>query len=236
MEVTVQQRSERVVKGWHVVVGLLVLSVLLVVVIVFGSLAAGPPVRGGVQLSTYVDEPEVDFHVGDRLVGTSRGEMFVTWDEILGWNGQEPLGIVLPHTAPPVPGAGAIESLSKVHAELLAGPGATVVFVEANSWSGLGESEFARMEILLRRADGSLDQVFCLNAQLVGHFGQTYRLLIPVRVRSRGQPSSGYFTGYGSGGLGFAGGVFQEWQFESTEPPQELVAEIENNGLWTPRK
>jgi hypothetical protein len=232
-------RFERPLKGWHIALGLVTMSVLLVAVVVVVSIVTGPPVLGGVQLSTGRGEPDVDFYVGDRLVGSGRGEMFVTWDEILGWNGQVPLAIVLPNTAPPVSREpDAVESLSRADAERLSGPGASVISVQAGSpiWSGLGESEFARKEILLRRVDGSLDQVFCLDARLVGRLGRTYRVLVPIRVRLRAPSSTGYFTSDSSCGSysAISNRVVAVGEFESTDPPEELAAEIQERGLWQP--
>ena len=239
MTIFAPPNSERSLKGWHVALGLVALLVILAFTVVIISTVTGPPVLGGVQLGTGRGETDVEFYVGERLVGSSRGEILVTWDEILGFSGQEPLGILLPSTAPPVPrDPGDIESLSQVDAERLAGAGASVISVQAGSpiWSGLGESVFARKEILLRRADGSLDQVFCLDTRLVGRFGQTYRLLIPIRVRPLDPSSNGWFS-FDSGGSSYSAmsnHVVANERFVSANPPEELASEIEEKGLWTP--
>ena len=240
MQAPFQPDRRRSLKGWHIAAALAVPAVLLIAAIVAVFLA-GPPVQGGLRLGTAVGEPDLELYVGDRLVGLN--EAFVTWDDILGWDGQEPLGIVLRENALPVPkDQSEIESLSGADAVSLAGPGAAVVSVEAGNpmWSRYQDRhEFAKKEILLRRADGSLDQVFCLDGRLTDLHGNTRRVLVPIRVRPRNGSSATYSKSEArrTGGGRFSNflhRVTPEWNFESTEPPEDLAAELEKEGLWTP--
>jgi hypothetical protein len=225
----------------RIVIGLGTLCALLIVLTGWAFFFGDLPLGGGVRLGTAVDEPDLEIYVDDRLVGVREG--FVTWREVLGMDGQEPLGILLPDDARPMPvEPEQIEQAVAADAELLADTGAAVLSVEMGNpmmESYSSGHDFARYEILLRRGDGRLDQVFCLEGRLRDYYGRTHRVLVPIRVRRRGGSTDSYFTSEArsSGGGRFANffhRVTPEWNFESTDPPPDVAAEIAEKGLWTP--
>lgn len=236
-----QEYRKRRLNLSHLVVIAAVVSLLVLVVMAARTLR-GPTVGGGVRLGTAYGEPELELYVGDRLIALNQG--MVAWEEILGLDGGKRTGIPLPADAPSVPDDPAqIASLTQADAERLAGDGASVVSVAAGNppWSSYhGRHEFAKKEILLRRADGTLDHLFCLDTRLTDLYGNAHRLLVPIRVRPREGSTGRLFTSEArSGGGGrfdsFLHRVTPEWNFKSAEPPPELAAEIAEHGLWTPQ-
>jgi len=132
--------------------------------------------------------------------------------------------------------------LGEITAERLAGKGATIVHASNGSpvWFAYPHGhEFSTKEILLRRADGGLDQVFCLEGRLNGLFGNPQRVIVPIRVRTRrGTPDAYFTTESRSTARGRFDNVLNrvcpEWNFERTTPPPEFAEEINMQGLWRP--
>ena len=223
----------------HIVAIAAVVSLLLAAVAAVG-LFSDSAVGGGVRLGTAYGEPDLELYVGDSMVAINEG--IVSWEEILGHGGDSALGIPLPAATPVPDDPNQIASLTQDDAERLAGAGARILFVKHGNPPWLmydGRHEFAKKEILLRRADGSLDHLFCLDGRLTDLFGNPHRVLVPIRVRARGGATGKLFTSEAGGGAGgrfdnFLHRVTPDWNFRSTDPPAELADELAERGLWTP--
>lgn len=243
-DVTVR-KSTRSRRWIPVAAGLAALLLLLAVLIY----QARTPVAGGLGLGA---EPGVELFVGDRLAGVGGAD--VRWSEIFGWSGDRPLGIVLPPGARDVPNVGnpsasdSPEWIREATAERLGGKGATIVQISAGNppqFSYSGRHKYEKKELLLRRSDGTLDQVFCLDVEVTGLFGRRYRAIVPIRPRAPQGESAQYFstdTGPwepkgGRIGRRFDNGYTRmvvSWGFAAAEPPPEVAAEIFEKGLWRP--
>jgi hypothetical protein len=231
------------------------------------------PVDGYLVLGSHSEDHDCEIYVGDRFVGV--GAAKIAWSEILGWHGHEPLGIVLPkdaswpprptevggnqrssEPAPPAVPAGPL-SVGEATAERLAGNGATIVHFAGGSPIRSAYSCrhcFAHKEMLIMRGDRTLDHVFCLDAGFTDILGRTYRVLVPIRVRSPDPKHAGMFTSSNSyctrierdGNKVVAWGhasyprngwihrYSHAWGFQSVDPPDEFADEIRARGLWKP--
>ncbi|MCL4195675.1 MAG: hypothetical protein KJZ87_28320 [Thermoguttaceae bacterium] len=228
--------SERAPWSRGRLVAVSLLGVLLLLVILAGVRWRSIPVSGGLRMGA---EPGVEIYVGHRLVGVGQAE--VAWSDIFGWTGTEPLGIVLPPDARPVPSVNDPFCPSdagwpgEATAERLAGEGATIVSVSAGNpprFSYAERNKYERKELLLRRRDGTLDQVFCLDVELAGALGNRYRALVPIRPRAPENQAASYVGSCSSGrwepdGRRFDNGYARMvvcWGFELLHTPRESVA------------
>jgi len=181
-------------------------------------------------------------YVGERLVG--QGNVDVSWNELLGAAGREPLAIALPSDAP----APSLQSQGGVTAEALAGQGASIEWSDnslADVYRGEQQADYAYKVVLLRRADGTLDQVFVIDILFPNHEGKWKRLLLPIRVRSAVESESSEFAriteaGGGKGGRGMIPSRRDRNTFALTlnlaegAAPGEFATEIDETRMWTP--
>jgi hypothetical protein len=223
--------------------------VLVVVVLVLGAgwfwfLVQGvkgiPDVDGSVLIQA---EPGMRVFVGDRLMGI--GDVHLKWPELLSEEAGASPTTELPFTAEPLtpeilgePGSGGIInpfSGSKTFKMPLGAGGST------------GDLSATWEEWLLRRPDGTLDQVFAIILDWNPPFEKHRRLLVPVRVRRpAGEPPAFIFRM--GGGFGFSNGVRflsklfgkapTEWtmrlEFRAGDPPRELAEDYKRKGIWEP--
>ena len=237
-------------------------AVITVASTIAAARVARTPVDGYLVIGTDVDDFDSEIYVGERLVGT--GCATVSWAKILGFYGQKPLGIVLPDDAAwPVSRLADTKDVSlpagpgDATAERLAGKGAAIVHFSYGSplWSRHGHRHaFVHKEMIIRRADGTLDQVLCLDAAFTDVVGRTYRVLVPIRLRPHDLAEPVTFASSGSYSTdierdgdeikswgraevprnGWIHRISHEWGFKSGEAPEELAAEIREKGLWKP--
>lgn len=197
------------------------------------GLLGGLKVRAGSDASIYV---------GDRLVGA--GNVEVSWNELLGATGREPLAIALSGSA----AAPSLKGMGGVTAEALAGAGATIEWADSNIadvYRGEQQADYACKVVLLRRGDGTLDQVFVMDLSFPNHEGQWRRLLLPVRVRSAAESNTGEFARVveasgGKGGRGMIPSRRDRNTFAISltlaegAAPEEFAAELAEREMWRP--
>src|SRR5713101_2824148 len=114
---------------------MLVLVVVAITVLVTIKPRNGPAMNGGLTLEA---APGVRFYVGEKLVGT--GKAFLTWDDFIGSDGNEPLALKLE----PEPSFD-VRNHQKPHgaitAELLGGRGA-VFILRSNQYGNQFGNDF----------------------------------------------------------------------------------------------
>ena len=190
-----------------------------------------PDVGGGLIIEA---DPDTRIYVGDKLVGKT--SVAFTWGQLFGDERHSALAAELSDSDQPIT------------AEILSGPGATMVSqpsgkAVAGTWNVQITQQSA---YLVRRADGTLDSVFVLILEWSPpnqEEGSSY--LLPVRLR-KGDPSVIYFD---SGPVSTAGGqpprymrIFgrspnetkTKCSFKAVSPPTAFAEEISTKGLWEP--
>jgi hypothetical protein len=187
-----------------------------------------PNVGGGLTLEA---DPDTRIYIGDKFVGTE--QVSFTWTKLLGDEGHPPVAVELPYPS------------GTASAETISGPGAKTLVSEGGSSTGLMQARVSSERFLIRRADGTLDQVFAIILDCDLDRPPARRYLVPIRLR-RGTPASVYFSEGGlstsaSSGPGFMKAFGRSpaeikinRKFVPTAPPGQFAEEIKTKGLWEP--
>jgi hypothetical protein len=216
-----------------VLAGIGLLFILLVLVwswLLYRGMKDVPDVGGSLEIQV---EPGMRVFLGDRLMG-SGGFRLGLADLLKGGEGSP--AVELPLTGGPL------------DAEFLSGPGARSLKTNSLGKGSTGNLAVENDERFLRRADGTLDQVFAIVLDLNPPGQNRRRLFLPLRVRAPdGQPpvyittgGSGFSSTNGPAFVKFFGKSPQEWtvvlQFRTGVPPQEFGDDYKNGKLWEPMK
>jgi hypothetical protein len=174
--------------------------------------------------------PDAKIYIGDEQVGT--GQVAYSWVQLLGDEKNEPVAIEQ-H-----------DLKAAVTPEFLAGPGAEVLKVERMN---AADANYTFMTIsdksfLIRRADGSLDQIIVLVFDWKPVNQSARRFILPVRIRK-----TSFFYSNGGGSSTFVAGnlldkmigrprvnISDDCIFSSDPPPVKFAEEIKAKGLWEP--
>jgi hypothetical protein len=189
-------------------------------------------IHGELKLEAPAGTP---LYIGDKLVGT--GTTLLSWDDVLGWEGQPPLAKLL-------------EPGEAITPEMLAGPGAVQLQKNHSGSTTCGDRTGLTVSadnslILLRRADGRLDAVYVLDGRVGSPDLPPQRFLLAIRPRPAARSGVSYLESgsHGSSSRSVVLNLFpnrlgHHWQFVPGEPPKELgeevVREIKSKGLWEP--
>jgi hypothetical protein len=202
------------------------------------------PFEGGLTIQA---GPGERIYIGDKLVGTTNA--YVSWQDLFGWGDSPPLASAFDF------------GTTRLTAEQLGEPGAVFIF-DASQGSGSTASGGAggllsyqtrNSEALLRRADGSLDLVTCLQGEYTSGRQSAYDekrgFLVPIRIRGVPATVSRYSQGGLSSGVSFSSGPFgtrSHWQltmqFTSGASPgfgmltPQVIQEMKANEFWEPGK
>lgn len=212
--------------------------VVCIAVCLFGFELARHPLAGGVAIDTGRESDDLRIYIGDELVGTDHA--VVSWKRILGWDRQPALGFVLSEDSEPPYLAADRDSnwdafRGEVSAELLGGSGASVTRFRYGNYlqAGTRRGTFQQKIVELKRADGSLDHVCVFDVELFDLFYRRYRVLVPIRVRWKGDPDqldSTTRTGHGTTGRrsNFFHRVTPEWKSDRE------IAVLADRDWWQP--
>jgi hypothetical protein len=193
-----------------------------------------PEIGGGITIEA---DPDTRIYMGDKLVGTA--QVSFTWEELFGDEKHEPMVVEL---ADPARGLTNEQVIDPAGSELL----------DSQQLSG-GSSGVAGITVgslgnrlLIRRANGELDEVFVIVINWARLNDPPRHYLLPIRVRKRERDSSVFFNHSGSSSSSGAGPGFMKafgrspieikrsWRFSAGTPPAKLTEEIKTNGLWEP--
>jgi hypothetical protein len=228
-----ERRPRRRPRWWVLLTGLGVLVLVFATLwswLLYQGMRKVPAVAGGVTIDV---EPGVRIFAGDRLLGP--GTTFVEWSTLLSQEGQV---FVLPLELP----------AGSPTAEQLAGPGTKVLQRNPSGGTGTNVVQFTFEEWYLRRADGSLDQIFAVVLDWSGTDATgRRRLLLPLRLRAAaGQPAA-YIGPAGHGITGFRDmpqfvRVFGKsprscnasWTFRVQPSTNPFAIECQTKGVWEP--
>jgi hypothetical protein len=219
-------------------------GVWIIAAVVFCLLAAGwgiltyvgwsniPEIGGGLTIEA---DPDARIYIGDKLVGTT--QVTFTWGELFGDERHMPIAVELSFPA------------GAVTPELVSGPGAMVLESQALGGGGTGINALMMMasgdRYLIRRANGSLDQVMAIMIDWTPTNEQPHRYLLPVRLRNGPRASNVYYTPSSgtsaSGGPGFMKAfgrspveIKKSYKFSAGTQPGQFAEEIRTKGLWEP--
>ncbi len=216
------------------VVAVMSLAAIAITFVATLTPAKGPFLNGGLTLK---GGPSVRFYVGEKLVGA--GNVFLTWDDLVKSDTKQPREIKWEPQA-------SFDVFKQDHhgavTERLGGPGAVFILRDNEFKNGYGKDFHVMGEqILLRRADGVLDRVLVLYANLRTADGQRASFLVPIRVRQ----DHDYLVTKPEDGVGGIRGRYIDpplvrptlnlsGTFVTGAPPKELAEEIKERGLWEP--
>jgi hypothetical protein len=217
----------------------------IIAAIVFGLLVLGlgvftyvgmkriPDIGGGITIEA---DPDTRIYMGDKLVGTT--QVSFSWEELFGDTQHQPMAVELPFPA------------GAVTPELVSGPGAVVLESQALGGGGTGINALTMMasgdRYLVRRADGSLDQVMAIIIDWTPPNEPPRHYLLPVRVRKGTGDATVYYNPSGSGSSASGGPPFikafgrspieikKSCRFSAGTPPGQFAEEIKTKGLWEP--
>jgi hypothetical protein len=196
--------------------------------LLFRGVRGVPDVSGGITVQA---PPGTRLFLGDHACGT--GTIHLSWRDLLARDSEE-LGLLdVDPTAPLTP-------------ELVGGPGARSLQMGSMGGGGVSGANVASQEFLLRRADGSLDQVIAILVSCQPPRGRPRNLLLPLRMRAAPGSPPFYITGQGSSFSASSTPVFFKlfgrspqrwdinWQFTAGTPPAEFAREVNEKGMWEP--
>jgi hypothetical protein len=219
-------------------------TVWIIAAIVFLFLGAGtvsliiagmrkvPEIGGGVTIEA---DPDTRIYIGDKFVGTT--QVSLTWEEIFGDEKHEAVAVEQPMGDPVMP-------------DTLGGPGCTIL--EQQSIGGGGSGVTGLMvsgsgnTYLLRRADGSLDEMTAIIIDWTQANYPPRRFMLPVRLRKGQGGLTVYFNQSGTGSSTRGGSgvakifgqspieVKKTYRFSAGPPPVKYAEEIKSKGFWEP--
>jgi hypothetical protein len=192
-----------------------------------------PEIGGGITIEA---DPDTRIYMGDKLVGTT--QVSFSWEELFGDSQHKPMAVELPFPA------------GAVTPELVSGPGAVVLESQALGGGGTGINALTMMasgdRYLIRRADGSLDQVMAIVIDWTPPNGPPGRYLLPVRLRNGPRASNLYYNPTGSATAASGGPPFMKafgrspieikksYKFSAGNQPGQFAEEVKTKGLWEP--
>ncbi len=200
------------------------------VVFIFVWFGREVEVGGGLIIEA---DPDTRIYIGEKLLGTT--QVTLAWAELIGDGRHKPLAIELSSPA------------SSVTAEMLSGPGATVLEIQEARYGGWSTVSASPFGYLIRRADGQLDEVVAIiiNWQPVMHrlpvmeTLRPRRYLLPVRLRNGSGKITVFVNPRGSGSpteflKDRVNKMKWSWTFSPGSPPNQFAKEIKTKGLWEP--
>ena len=248
----IEERRFRKKRRW--IIGAVALLVLGTVLIINSGWNPIPDVGGGLIIEA---DPDTRIYVGDKLVGTT--SVTFSWRELFGderdegW--QTSSGVINSHKGGKLFGherdSGIAIEISDpaqgVTPEMLSGPGAT----KLSEPTGMATTGMPNVQViqqrthLIRRADGSLDEVLALVLVWSPPDRPSARYLLPVRLRKGQVPSTVHFDS-ASGQIiassypgiwrffGRGNEAKTKYSFTAKSPPPQFAEEIRTKGLWEP--
>jgi hypothetical protein len=218
---------------WIIAAGILCVLAAGVGILAYAGTRRIPEIGGGLTIEA---DPDTKIYLGDKQVGTS--QVSYTWEELFGDEEHESIATELPSPA------------SSVTAEMVSGPGATILNSEGRGGGGSGPSGInvntSGFWYLIRRADGQLDQVVPIIIDWTPANEPPRRYLLPIRFRKGFGASTVFFNlsfsgTSSSGGPGFIKAfgrspseIKKTWRFSVATPPDKFAEEIKSKGLWEP--
>ncbi len=226
-------------------------TVWIIGAVVFLILAAGtisfiivgmrkvPEIGGGITIEA---DPDTRIYIGNKFVGTT--QVSFTWEELFGDEKHEPMAVYL--AWPP----------AQVTPEMVAEKGVTVLESQTLGGGGSGVSGLmvtsSGYSYLLRRADGSLDQVTAIVIDWAAK-QPPHRYVLPVRLRKGQGESTVFFNNLGSGSSSSRssspGGpgatklfgqspieIKKSYRFSAGTPQAKYAEEIKSKDIWEPGK
>ena len=214
---------------WVIATILAFLFVTGLLVFTFVEFGRTPDVGGGLTIEA---DPGTKIYIGDKLVGTS--QVSFTWGELFGDERHDALAKLPDHNPD-----------FTTH-DLVLGSGDKVLISGGFAIVATANVYASSIEYLIRRADGSLDQLFAYNLTWVPPNQPSGSYLLLIRLRKGTGASTAYFT---SGSTGTSASSSPEYmrlfgkspntsttisKFTAKSPPPEFAEEIQARGLWEP--
>jgi hypothetical protein len=177
-------------------------------------------------------DPDARIVIGARPLGPAQA--YVSWSDLLADRDANPMAIERGPADGPIT------------AETLAGSGAKVLHTSSGGGGGTNNLNVDSAEWLLRRPDGTLDQLWTITLDWTAASGKLRRILVPVRIRAAKGAPPAYYVNNGSSSSVSSGLALlkffgrppttadESWRFTAGNPPADLEQEIITKGLWEP--
>jgi hypothetical protein len=226
--------QERCFRRKHVwIIGVIVVSLFGagLGVLNFARLHRTPDVGGGLII---VADPGTRIYFGDKLMGTT--QVSFSWNKLFGDESHEALAEKLPRRGNP----------NRNTHDLVLGAGDKNLHSGGYAIVGTENVQAASIEYLIRRSDGTLDQLFAYNLTWAPPNQPSSRYLLQVRLRKGNGTSTGYYNSDTTGTSESSSPEYMRLfgvsphetvavsEFTTKNPPPELAEEIKTKGLWEP--
>jgi len=203
------------------------LFLLAAAVVIFGYFSSSnePRVVGGLTIDAI---PGTRIYIGDKLVGTT-GVTF-TWAELFGDEEHQPIAID-------------VGDRSEITAELVCGARAKELDLKSLGGGLSIPKSVSGFEFMVRRADGSLDEVYYYLFTWKRPGQPSSRFLLPLRLRNGSGETATYFDAhnpllYTQSSIDLLKSHQEKyemrWKFTPGTPPSKFAEEIKTKGLWAP--